>query len=76
MQDESREYRFLTQSELERFRQLAYYYDMRLIMKDERLYTVEEVRQFRAGSEVVEFRDLIANKKYYMTLLSSALQPD
>jgi len=38
---------------------------MRLIMNDERLQTIEQVRQFLEGSEAVEFRDLTAKEKYY-----------
>jgi len=34
-------------------------------MNDERLQTVEQVRQFLEGSEAVEFRGLTAKEKYY-----------
>lgn len=37
---------------------------MRLIMNDGQLQTVEQVRQFLEGSEVVEFRGLTAEEKY------------
>ncbi len=52
------------QDEPERFRQLVYDWDMRLIMNDEQLQTVEQVRQFMEGSEVVEFRGVTAKEKY------------
>jgi len=38
---------------------------MRLVMSDGRLQTVERVRQFLKGSEVVEFSDLTAREKRY-----------
>jgi len=34
-------------------------------MNDERLQTIEQVRQFLEGSEAVEFRGLTAKEKYY-----------
>ncbi len=34
-------------------------------MNDERLQTIERVRQFLEGSEAVEFRGLTAKEKYY-----------
>gem|GEM_PF-1923461 len=37
---------------------------MRLIMNDEQLQTVEQVRQFMEGSEAVEFRGVTAKEKY------------
>jgi len=37
---------------------------MLLIMNDERLQTVERVRGFLEGSEVVGFRGLAAQEKY------------
>jgi len=57
-------YRFLTQGEPERFRQLVYDWDMQLIMNDEGLQTIEQVRQFLEGSEAVEFRGVTAKEKY------------
>jgi len=53
------------QDEPGRFRQLVYDWDMRLIMNDRQLQTVEQVRQFLEGSEAVEFRGLTAKEKYY-----------
>ncbi len=38
--------------------QLVYDWDMRLIMGDGQLRTVEQVRPFLEGSEVLEFRGL------------------
>ena len=52
------------QDEPERFRQLVYDWDMQLIMNDESLQTIEQVRQFLEGSEAVEFRGLTAKEKY------------
>ena len=49
----------------EGLRQLVYDWDMRLIMNDERLQTIEQVRQFLEGSEAVELRDLTVKEKYY-----------
>ena len=37
---------------------------MRLIMNDESLQTIEQVRQFLEGSEAVEFRGLTPKEKY------------
>ena len=34
-------------------------------MNDERLQTIEQVRQFLEGSEAVELRGLTAKEKYY-----------
>ena len=34
-------------------------------MNDERLQTIEQVKQFLDGSEAVEFRGLTAKEKYY-----------
>jgi len=53
------------QNEPERFKQLVYDWDMRLIMNDGQLQTIEQVRQFLEGSEVVEFKGLMAEEKYY-----------
>ena len=58
-------YRFLTQDGPERLWQLVYDWDMRLIMNDAKLQTVEQVRQFLEGSDAVEFRGLTAKEKYY-----------
>jgi len=38
---------------------------MRLMMNDEGLQAIEQVRQFLEGSEAVEFRGLTAKEKYY-----------
>jgi hypothetical protein len=38
---------------------------MLLIMNDRQLQTVEQVRGFLEGSEVVEFRGLTTKEKYY-----------
>jgi len=38
---------------------------MRLIMNDERLQTIEQVREFLEGSEALEFRGVTAKEKYY-----------
>jgi hypothetical protein len=57
-------YRFPTQDETEGLRQLVYDWDMRLIMNDGQLQTIEQVRQFLEGSEAVEFRGLTAKEKY------------
>ncbi len=53
------------QDESEGLRQLVYDWDMRLIMNEERLQTIEQVRQFLEGSEAVELRGLTAKEKYY-----------
>jgi len=45
--------------------QLVYDWDMRLIMNDRQLQTVEQVRQFLEGSEAVEFKGLTPKEKYY-----------
>jgi len=39
--------------------------DMRLIMNDKQLQTIEQVRQFLEGSEEVEFKGLTTREKYY-----------
>ena len=46
------------QDEPEKIRQLIYDWDMRLIMNDEQLQTLEQVKQFLEGSEALEFRGL------------------
>jgi hypothetical protein len=53
-----------TQDEPEGLRQLVYDWDMRLIMNDESLQALEQVRQFLGGSKAVEFRGLTAKEKY------------
>jgi hypothetical protein len=45
-------------------RQLVYDWDMRLIMNDEQLQTMEQVDLFLKGSEALEFRGLTAEEKY------------
>ena len=52
------------QDKPEGLRQLVYDWDMRLIMNDGQLQTVEQIRQFLEGSEAVEFRGLTAQEKY------------
>ena len=52
------------QDEPEKIRQLVYDWDMRLIMNDEQLQTLEQVKQFMEGSEALEFRGLTAEEKY------------
>jgi len=44
--------------------QLVYDWDMRLIMNDERLQRIEQVKQFLEGSEGVEFRGQTVEGKY------------
>jgi len=39
--------------------------DMRLMMNDEQLQTIKQVRQFLEGSEGVEFKGLTTREKYY-----------
>ena len=46
------------QDEPEGLGQLVYDCDMRLVMNDENLQAIEQVRQFLEGSEGVEFRGL------------------
>ena len=45
-------------------RQLVYDWDMRLIMNDENLQTIEQVKQFLEGNERVELRGLTVEEKY------------
>ena len=52
------------QDEPEKMRQLVYDCDMRLIMNDEQLQTLEQVNRFPEGSETIEFRGLTAEEKY------------
>ncbi len=52
------------QDEPEKLGQLVYDWDMRLIMNDGQLQTVEQVKQFLEGSEALEFRGLSAEEKY------------
>ena len=52
------------QGESEKSRQLIYDWDMRLIMDDRNLQTIEQVRQFLGGSEALEFRALSMGEKY------------
>ena len=49
----------------ERLRQLVYDWNMRLIMNDQNLQTIEQVRQFMEGSNRVEFKGLTTKEKYY-----------
>jgi len=44
--------------------QPVYDWDMRLIMNDRKLQTIEQVRQFLGGSEALEFRVLSVGEKY------------
>src|SRR5512136_265007 len=52
------------QDEPERSGQLVYDWDMLLIMNDEQLQTIEEIKQFLEGSEPLEFRGLATEEKY------------
>jgi len=52
------------QGEPERSEQLVYDWDMLLIMNDEQLQTIEEIKQFLEGSEPFEFRGLSTEEKY------------
>jgi len=52
------------QDEPEELGQLVYDWDMRLIMNDRNLQTIELVRQFLEGSETLEFRALSVGEKY------------
>jgi len=52
------------QDESEKSGQLVYDWDMRLIMNDEQLQTIEQIKQFLEGSEPLEFRDLSTEEKY------------
>lgn len=45
-------------------RQLVYDWNMRLIMNDKSLQTIEQVKQFLDGSEGIEFRGLTVEEKY------------
>jgi transposase InsO family protein len=45
-------------------RQLVYDWDMRLIMNDERLQTIEQVTQFLEGSEALELRGVSVEERY------------
>ncbi|MBT9162882.1 MAG: hypothetical protein DDT27_01447 [Dehalococcoidia bacterium] len=45
-------------------RQLVYDWDMRLIMNDTQLQTIEQVRQFLEGSKELEFKGLLTEEKY------------
>ena len=48
----------------EKLGQLVYDWDMRLIMNDEQLQTIEQVKQFLEGSKALEFRVLSVGEKY------------
>ena len=45
-------------------RQLVYDWDMQLIMNDEKLTTIEQVKQFLAGSEVLTFQGVSIEERY------------
>ncbi|MCL0057436.1 hypothetical protein M1N50_03890 [Dehalococcoidia bacterium] len=45
-------------------RQLVYDWDMRLIMNDTQLQTIEQVRRFLEGSKALEFKGLLTEEKY------------
>ena len=47
-----------------KIRQLVCDWDMRLIMNDEQLQTLQQVNQFLEGSEALEFRGLTTEEKY------------
>ena len=55
------------QDEPEVLRQFVYDGDMRLIINDGQLQTVEQVRGFLEGSEIVEFRGLTPQEKLTLT---------
>lgn len=57
-------YRFLTQDEPEAVRHLFYDWDMRLIMNNEKLNTVEQVKWFLEESEALEFGGLSIEEQY------------
>ena len=52
------------QDEPEVGRQLVYDWDMQLIMNDERLQTIELVKQFLAGSEALHFLGESVEERY------------
>jgi hypothetical protein len=52
------------QDKPEKIRRLVYDWDMRLLMNDRNLETIEQVRQFMEGSEALEFRVLSVEEKY------------
>jgi len=52
------------QDEPEKSRQLVYDWDMRLIINDEQLQTIEQIKQFLEGGEPLEFRGLSTEEKY------------
>lgn len=45
-------------------RQLVYDWDMRLIMNDTQLQTIEQVRRFLEGGRALEFKGLLTEEKY------------
>ena len=53
-----------TQDEPDGSGQLVYDWDMRLIMNDRNLQTIEQVKQFLEGSEALEFRALSVGEKH------------
>jgi transposase InsO family protein len=57
-------YRFLTQGEPEAGRQLVYDWDMQLIMNDERLQTIDQVKQFLVGSEALDLGGVSVGERY------------
>ena len=52
------------QDEPEKWGQLVYDWDMLLIMNDEQLETIEQIKKFLEGSEGLEFRGLSIEEKY------------
>ena len=52
------------QDEPEKSGQLVYDWDMGLIINDEQLETIEQIKQFLEGSEPLEFRGLSTKEKY------------
>ena len=48
-------------------RQLVYDWDMQLIMNDEQIQTIEQVKEFLEGSEALGFRGLCVEEKYKWT---------
>ena len=54
----------IIEDEPERFGQPVYDWDMQLIMNDNNLKTIEQVKQFLEGNEAVEFKGLTAEERY------------
>gem|GEM_PF-5670771 len=52
------------QDEPEKLGQLVYDWDIRLVVNDGNVQTIEQVKQFLEGSEALEFRSLCVEEKY------------